>query len=46
MMELFDTNTKLPNAKVIYSIFIGPIERPQSMEAGLEGGKTHDAIQS
>jgi hypothetical protein len=46
MLELFDTNTKLPDAQVIYSVFIGPIGRKKSMEAGLEGGKTHDAIQS
>jgi hypothetical protein len=46
MLELFNNNTKLPDAQVIYSVFIGPIGRQQSMEAGLEGGKTYDAIQS
>jgi hypothetical protein len=45
MLELFDTNTKLHDAQVIYIVFIGTIGRQQSMEAGLERGKTHDAIQ-
>jgi hypothetical protein len=46
MLELLDTNTKLTDAQIICSVFIGPIGRPQAMEAGLEGVKTNDAIQS